>query len=390
MKANLKIDITVKEICDGFEYNEFEGKGLFGLAGKLTIQPEYQRNYIYALGDGKKEMAVIESVLNEYPIGLIYFNKVSKDKLEVLDGQQRITSLGRFITQKFAIKDKDSGNMQLFEGMAQDKKNRILNTKLTIYVVEGSESEIKEWFKTINIVGVPLTEQEKLNAFYSGPFVTLAKEEFSNSKNAKVQMWSAYVKGVVERQAFLERALDWVSKGNIDYYMSNHRYDKNITELKKYFNKVIDWISSIFEDVESEMCGLEWGRLYEEYRSKSYITKKVSERKNKLYSDPYVIDKKGIFEFILGGSKDYKLLNVRLFETATKRSAYASQTKTAKTKNKSNCSYCAIGHEANKSKIWAFNQMEADHVSAWIKGGPTTAMNCEMLCVPHNRAKGNR
>ena len=281
-------------------------------------------------------MAVIESVLNEYPIGLIYFNKVSKDKLEVLDGQQRITSLGRFITQKFAIKDKDSGNMQLFEGMAQDKKNRILNTKLTIYVVEGSESEIKEWFKTINIVGVPLTEQEKLNAFYSGPFVTLAKEEFSNSKNAKVQMWSAYVKGVVERQAFLERALDWVSKGNIDYYMSNHRYDKNIAELKKYFNKVIDWISSIFEDVESEMCGLEWGRLYEEYRNKSYITKKVSERKNKLYSDPYVIDKKGIFEFILGGSKDYKLLNVRLFETATKRSAYASQTKTAKTKNKSN------------------------------------------------------
>ena len=158
-----------------------------------------------------------------------------------------------------------------------------MNTKLTIYEVEGTETEIKEWFKTINITGLALTDQEKRNAFYSGPFVTLAKEEFSNSKNAKVQMWSAYVKGVVERQAFLERALDWVSKGNIDYYMSNHRYDKNIAELKKYFNKVIDWISSIFEDVESEMCGLEWGRLYEEYRSKSYITKKVSERKNKLY-----------------------------------------------------------------------------------------------------------
>ncbi len=390
MKANLKINITVKEICDGFEYNEFEGKGLYGLGGKLTIQPEYQRNYIYALGDGKKEMAVIDSILNGYPIGLIYFNKISKDKFEVLDGQQRITSLGRFITQKFPIKDRDSGNMQLFEGMAQDKKNKIFNTKLTIYIVEGSESEIKEWFKTINIVGVPLNEQEKLNAFYSGPFVTLAKEEFSNSNNAKVQMWGAYVKGVVERQAFLERALDWVSKGNIDYYMSNHRYDKNISELKKYFNKVIDWISNIFNDVENEMCGLEWGRLYEKYKNESYNTNSVSKKKNDLYADPFVTDKKGIFEFILGSSKDYKLLNIRIFDTTTKRSTYASQTKKAKSQNKSNCSYCAIGHGVNKNKIWAFDKMEADHVAAWIKGGPTRATNCEMLCVPHNRAKGNK
>lgn len=390
MKANLKIEITVEEICEGFEYNEFEGKGLYGLAGKLTIQPEYQRNYIYALGDGKKEMAVIDSVLNEYPIGLIYFNKVSKNNLEVLDGQQRITSLGRFIKNKFPIKDKDSGTMQYYEGMAQDKKNKIMKTKLTIYEVEGTETEIKEWFKTINIVGVPLTDQEKLNAFYSGPFVTLAKEEFSNSQNAKVQMWSAYVKGVVERQAFLERALDWVSKRNIDDYMSIHRFDKNINELKKYFNKVIDWISSVFTDVENEMCGLEWGRLYEEYRSKPYNLKKVSAEKNKLYSDSCVKNKKGIFEFILGGSKDYKLLNVRIFETPTKRSTYESQTRAARTKNKSNCSYCAIGHDANKNKIWQFNEMDADHVSAWSKGGASSARNCEMLCKTHNRAKGNR
>ncbi len=256
MKTILKTDITVKEICDGFVYNELEGKGLFGLSGKLTIQPEYQRNYIYA--EEGREAAVIESILKSYPLGLIYFNKVSNDKFEVLDGQQRITSIGRFLTDKFAIKDED-GMEQYFGGMAKDKKDKILDAKLLIYECEGTESQIKEWFKTINIAGVPLVPQELLNAIYSGSFVTLGKEEFSNSQNANIQKWSAYIKGSANRQAFFERALDWVSKGNIDDYMSRHRYDKNINELKKYFNSVIDWVSSVFTDVESEMCGLEWG-----------------------------------------------------------------------------------------------------------------------------------
>ncbi len=155
--------------------------------------------------------------------------------------------------------------------MAKDKQNKILETKLLIYECEGTESEIKEWFKTINIAGVPLNDQELLNAVYSGPFVTLGKEEFSNSQNANIQKWSAYVSGSANRQDFLECALDWVSKGNIGDYMSNHRKDKNINELKKYFNSVIDWVSSVFTDVESEMRGLEWGRLYEEYHKKAII-----------------------------------------------------------------------------------------------------------------------
>lgn len=386
MKTTLKTNITVKDICEGFVYNELEGKGLFGLAGKLTIQPEYQRNYIYA--EEGKEAAVIESVLKGYPIGLIYFNKVSNNKFEVLDGQQRITSLGRFITDKFALKDENG--MQYFGTMAKDKKDKILETKLLIYECEGTESQIKEWFKTINIAGVPLKPQELLNAIYSGPFVTLAKEEFSNSQNANTQKWSAYISGVVNRQDFLARALDWVSKGNIDDYMSRHRKDTNIKELKTYFNSVIDWVSSVFTDVEKEMCGLEWGRLYEKYHKKSYDPSKVSKAVQKLYGDPYVKNRKGVFEYILGGSVDTKLLDVRVFDEATKRSAYASQTKTAKTKGKSNCSHCAMGHDANKSKIWSFSDMDADHVSAWSKGGATDAKNCEMLCKTHNRAKGNR
>ncbi len=389
MKTTLKNTITVKDVCEGFKYNELEGRGLFGLSGKLTIQPEYQRNYIYASDGGKREMAVIESVLKGYPIGLIYFNKVDSDEFEVLDGQQRITSLGRFITDKFAILD-ESGNPQYFGAMAKDKKDKILETKLLIYECEGTESQIKEWFKTINIAGVPLNNQELLNAVYSGPFVTKAKEEFSNSQNANIQKWSAYVSGSANRQEFLECALDWVSKGEIGDYMSKHRKDKNIDELKKHFNKVIDWVSSVFTDIESEMRGLEWGRLYEEYHEKSYNPTKVSAEVRKLYGDPYIKNRKGIFEYILGGSVDSKLLEVRVFDDATKKSVYTAQTTKAEKKGESNCPLCAIGHDTNKEKIWNLNEMDADHVAAWSKGGATSVKNCQMLCKTHNRAKGNR
>ena len=387
MHTALKTDITVENICDGFVYNELEGKGLFGLSGKLTIQPEYQRNYFYA--DGKKDVAVINSILKGYPIGLIYFNKVSEDKLEVLDGQQRITSFGRYVTNKFAVKD-ENGMEQYFSGIAADKQAKILNTKLLIYECEGTETEIKDWFKTINIAGVPLNDQELLNAVYSGPFVTLGKEEFSNSQNANIQKWSAYITGSANRQDFFERALDWVSQGKIGDYMSRHRNDKNIIELKTYFNSVIDWVSSVFEDVMTEMRGLEWGRLYEEHHETAYNPSKVSKEVKNLYSDPYVKSRKGIFEYILGGSVDTQLLTIRVFDDATKNSVYAAQTDKAKAKGISNCPLCAIGQDANKNKMWKLNEMDADHVSAWSKGGATDSKNCQMLCITHNRAKGNR
>jgi hypothetical protein len=387
MKTALRTEITIKDICEGFVYNELEGKGLFGLSGTLTIQPEYQRNYIYA--DGKRDVAVILSILKGYPLGLIYFNKVDNNKFEVLDGQQRITSIGRFVTGKFAIQD-DNGMQQYFSSLATELQNKILQTKMLVYECEGTEPEIKEWFKTINIAGVPLNSQELLNAVYSGTFVTLGKEEFSNSQNANIQKWSAYVSGSANRQEFLECALDWVSKGKIDDYMSRHRFDTNINELKNYFNSVIDWVSGVFTDTESEMRGLEWGRLYETYRKQPYNPQTVSQQVKELYADAYVKNRKGVFEFILGGSTDFKLLDVRVFDEATKKSVYTKQTAEAEKNGTSNCSLCTIGHDANKTKIWSLKDMDADHVSAWSKGGATDIKNCEMLCKTHNRAKGNR
>lgn len=388
MKTTLRTDITVAAICDGFVYNQLEGKGLFGLGGKLTIQPEYQRNYIYADGDGKKEQDVIHSLLKGYPLGLIYFNKVDQDKFEVLDGQQRITSFGRFVTNKFAIMD--NGNPKNFESLPADQRAKILGSGLLIYECKGTETEIKQWFETINIAGVPLNAQELLNAIYSGPFVTLAKAEFSNSQNANIQKWSAYIKGSANRQDYLERALDWVSKGDIGGYMSAHRNKNNINELKAYFNSVLEWVSTVFVDVLPEMKGLEWGRMYEIYHGTRYDYKKMANDVNMLAADDFVKNRKGIFEFLLGGSVDTKLLDVRVFETPVKRVAYAKQTQAAEGKGESNCPLCATGNNANKSRIYKFDEMDADHVSAWSKGGGSSAKNCEMLCITHNRAKGNR
>ena len=380
----------ISEIVDGFIYNELEGKGLFGLSGKLTIQPEYQRNYIYA--DGKKDVAVIDSILKGYPLGLIYFNNVSEDKFEVLDGQQRITSIGRYIIDNFTIVD-DNGLEQWFSSLPPEKQKKIMDSELLVYHCEGKESEIKDWFRTINIAGIPLNKQEINNAVYSGPFVTLAKSEFSNSGNSNIQQWSNYIKGVAQRQEILETALSWVaySKGKgIDNYMAAHRFDNNINELKTYFNTVIDWVSTVFIDVEKEMRGLEWGRLYETYHNQSYNPAEVSEKLQKLYGDIYVKNRRGIFEYILGGCKDVKLLEIRVFDEAVKQSVYKKQTDAAKNNGRSNCPYCAVGHEASKTKIWDLKDMDADHVTAWSNGGATDINNCQMLCISHNRAKGNK
>jgi hypothetical protein len=386
METILRTDITVRDICEGFIYNELEGKGLYGMNGKLTIQPEYQRNYIYA--DGKRDVAVIDSVLKGYPLGIIYFNQVG-DHYEVLDGQQRITSLGRFVTHKLAIKDKN-GMQQYIDGLNQEDRDRVLNTSLLIYICNGTESEIKDWFQTINIVGVELNNQEKLNAIYSGPFVSALKEEFSNSLNANVQKWRHYITGNVNRQDILERALQWVSKGNVEAYMSLHRQDTDITPVKAYFNAVLDWASGVFKDVLPQMRGLEWGRLYEQYHNKPYNVDAVSQRVHELMADDYVTNHKGVFEYILGGEQDKSLLNIRVFDRATISRVYAKQTQAARDKGVSNCPDCALQDGSNSTRIYKINEMDADHVTAWSKGGKTDEANCRMLCRYHNRSKGNK
>ena len=391
MKTTLRTDITVGDICKGFSYNSLEGKGLYGWSGRLVIQPEYQRNYIYA--NGRDDVAVVESLLKKYPIGLIYFLKAGEDRYEVLDGQQRITSFGRFVTGQLDVLD-TNGMPHKFDSAHH---GWLLDRPLTIYICEGEgddpEAEIRDWFRTINIAGKPLNEQELLNATYSGPFVTAAKAVFSNSSNANMSKWKTFVAGDEKRQAVLATALEWVSKGNARDYLKTHRYDSEISGLMRYFETVINWIDSVFKGTKKEMCGLEWGRLYEEFHGTPYDPDKVWARVEALYADAdneIVNNRRNIFEYVLGGGTKPELLKIRIFKKEVARRVYSRQTTDAKARGVSNCPLCAVGHEAGAKRIYAFEEMEADHVTAWSKGGATDESNCQMLCRTHNRAKGNR
>lgn len=388
MKTTLHTDWTVGDVCKGFVFDRNEGKGLFGLDGQLIIQPEYQRNYIY--GDGKRDVAVVESLLKGYPLGLIYFVKNADGMYEVLDGQQRITSFARYVNKSWPFAVELDGKPSYFDSLDADQQKLIVDAPLTVYVCEGEPSEIQAWFETINIAGVPLVKQELRNAAYHGPFVTKAREVFSDTGNSNMNRWQTYVSGDPKRQAILETALEWVSDGNIDDYMAQHRYDADIDELKNHFDTVIDWVDSVFEYTGSEMCGREWGRLYREYHKNAYSKDTVAKRVNALLDDSQVGDKKGIFEYVLGGEKESRLLNVRVFDKKTIKAVYRKQTAAAEAQGVSNCPLCAIGHDANAKRIYKESEMDADHVTAWSKGGATDEANCQMLCKTHNRAKGNR
>jgi 5-methylcytosine-specific restriction endonuclease McrA len=390
MKTELKRH-SIEKVLEGFVFNELEGKGLYGLAGDLVIQPEYQRHYIY--GDGRRDVAVIDSVLKGYPLGLIYFNvNTANNRLEVLDGQQRITSLGRFVTGKFAIAV--AGKEQVFSSLPKDDQQKILGSVLLVYECEGSETEIKEWFHTINIAGVPLNKQELLNAIYSGPFVTKAKAEYSNSNNSNMQKWESYVTGDPKRQEILAEALEWVASSedkSIDAYLAQHRHDTDILELKTYFTSVIDWIGTVFiRTPDREMRGLKWGQLYQAYHANAYNTAEMDKAVNELRADEAVKSAKGIYEYVLGGKTSPQLLDIRLFDDRMKRAGYERQTQKAKAAGVSNCPLCALGADTNKTRIYQRNEMDADHVTAWSKGGQTDLKNLTMLCKTHNRAKGNR
>ena len=394
MKTELK-KYSIRDVTKGFVFNEYEGKGLYGLAGELVIQPEFQRNYIY--NKGGRDEAVIQSILKGYPLGLIYFSvgqdDDGNDRLEVLDGQQRITSIGRFVTGRFAIQT-DSGE-QTFSSLPLDQQNLIMDTELLVYVCTGTETEIKEWFKTINISNVPLNDQELRNAIYSGSFVTKAKAEFSKSSDPRQNKWGAYIKGDPARQEVLKTALEWVSNSqnnSIDGYMAQHRQDDDISELQTYFTTVIDWVASRFPGApRKQMQGLPWGEYYETWGQDSYDGDETAKRVDELFRDPFVKGKKNIYEFILGGEQEPQLLDLRLFDDATKLKTFNEQTVEAEREGVSNCPDCALSNkDALRTKIYTISEMEADHVTPWSKGGSTTPDNCTMLCVRHNRAKGNK
>lgn len=382
--------ITVREIIEGYKDNAEEG--VTGYAGKLNIRPAYQREFVYK---DQQRNEVIRTVMRgypstEFPLNVMYWAKIDDDHYELIDGQQRTISLCQYANNEFSILI--DGIPQNFDNLSKEKKDYFLNYKLQVYVCTGTPDDRLEWFSIINIAGEPLTPQELLNANYTGPWLSSAKRYFMKSNSAGYGLANKYVEieANQSRGKGLETAIKWVSNDDVKQYMADHQNDENADELWLHFKKVIEWVQNTFKDYYREMKGLNWGQLYNKYHEQSYNPDKVSRETEKLYNDPFIKNVKGIFEFVLGGSRDTKLLEVRVFDDVTKKTKYLSQTKEAKSKSESNCPHCALGNDINKNKIWELSEMDADHVAAWSKGGATSIENCQMLCVTHNRAKGNR
>jgi len=306
---------------------------------------------------------------------------------EVIDGQQRTISFCQYIKEPISMVI--DGLPRVFRGLTCTEQDKILDYELLIYFCEGEEKDKLDWFKVVNIAGEKLTDQELLNATYTGTWLTHAKTIFSKPNCAAYLLAKDYVEGSPIRQEIFEKALKWINTDDVEGYMSNHQLDQNANELWTYFQNVINWVRLTFTNYRPSMKYVSWGPLYNKYKDDRQDTDELERETQKLVADIQVSNNKGIYEYLLSGKTEIKLLKIRVFDDAIKASKYEEQTREARINGESNCPLCAIGQTAHKTKIWTENEMEADHVTAWSNGGSTDLNNCQVLCKTHNRAKGN-
>lgn len=366
MKIELK-EITVRDLADGYEDNA-EG-GVIGYGGKLDIRPPFQREFIYK---DKQRDAVINTVTKDFPLNVMYWAVREDGNFEVIDGQQRTISVCQYVKGDFSI------NGLAFHNLQKDKQEQILNYKLMIYFCSGTDSEKLEWFRTINIAGEKLTDQELRNAVYSGSWVSDAKRYFSKNGCVAYQIGSDYLNGSAIRQEYLETAIDWISEGKIEDYMSKHQHDHTAVDLWNYFQSVINWVSATFTTKRKFMKGVEWGKLYNEFKNKKYNPKEIEKETANLIADDDVEKKSGIYPYIL--TKDEKYLSLRAFSASMKQKVYEKQ--------KGICPHCK--NEKKEKVHWELEEMEGDHITPWRDGGKTLEENCQMLCKDHNRRKSGK
>lgn len=382
----MKIDlqhVTVRDLVDGYEDND--DAGVVGYGGKLDIRPPYQREFVYK--DRQRDL-VIETLRKEFPLNVMYWAVQDDGTFEVIDGQQRTISICQYVEGDFSINI--DGHQMAFHNLQDDQQEQILDYELMVYFCEGADSEKLDWFKTINIAGEKLTDQELRNAVYHGPWVTAAKKYFSRSGCPAYAIASDYMNGSPIRQDYLEAAIEWINDGKVGEYMRDHQHDANATALWVYFKGVIDWVEATFPKKRAQMKSVSWGSLYNKYQGDKFDPAVLEMRVAALMGDIDVKRKRGIYEYVLGGEADTKLLEVRVFDEKVKLAAYEKQTAAAVAHGTSNCPMCSSSGNNNAARIYELNEMDADHVTAWSKGGATDLANCEMLCASHNRAKGNK
>lgn len=360
MKIEFK-KITVRELTNSFKDNA--EAGVVGYGGKLDIRPPYQREFIY---NDKQRNAVIHTITKKFPLNVMYWAVREDGNFEIIDGQQRTISVCQYVNSIFSV------DGLAFHNLTNDKQEQILNYKLTIYFCSGTDSEKLEWFKTINIAGEKLTDQELRNAVYSGSWVTDAKKYFSKTGCVAYQIGSDYLNGSPIRQDYLETAIKWISNGKIKEYMSKHQHDQNASALWRYFQDVITWVKTTFTKKRRFMRGVDWGTLYNQYKDEQYDTKKIEEEVAKLILDDDVTKKSGIYPYIL--TRNEKYLSIRAFTPAIKQKVYEKQ--------KGICVHC--------KEYLELEEMEADHITPWHEGGKTNEKNCQLLCKNCNRIKSGK
>ncbi|MDD3467728.1 MAG: DUF262 domain-containing protein [Campylobacterales bacterium] len=367
MEIKLK-EVTIAEAVEGYK-NDLE-EGVVGYGGMLNIRPKYQREFVYR---ERQRDAVIETVRKNFPLNVMYWVNNENDTYEVLDGQQRTISICEYVEGNFAIMIDEKP--YYFHTLTKDEQQQILDYKLMVYFCKGSDKEKLDWFKTINIAGEKLTDQELRNAIYTGTWLSDAKRYFSKTGCAAYGMASDYMNGSPIRQEYLETVIDWISDGDIEQYMAEHQHEPNANELWLYFQSAINWTKAVFPKYRKEMKGLAWGSFYNEFKEGKFDSHKLEEQIAVLMQDEDVSKKSGIYQYLLTGNE--KHLNIRAFTDKQKREAYERQ--------KGICPKCVAPN--NHYKI---EEMEADHITPWHEGGKTEADNCQMLCKMHNRIKSGK
>lgn len=369
--------VTIADLTKGYK-DDGDG-GVVGFDGKLTIRPAFQREFVYK---DKQRDAVIETVRKGYPLNVMYWSKVSDDEYEVLDGQQRTISLGQYLNGDFAVKI--NGNDKFFHNLTDTEKQQIRDYELTIYICEGTEEEKLEWFKIINIAGETLTPQELLNATYTGPWLSDAKNYFSKRNCVAGAMGDGYIKGNPIRQDYLEKTLSWIAdRDGLEsgqMYMAVHQHDADANDLWLYFQSVINWAKMLFPTKRKGITDVQdWGLLYNKYHNKQYNSNTLEADIKKLLLDDDVTKKSGIISYVLSDKTKYdeKSLSIRLFTEAQKRRVYEKQGH--------KCPFCV---KNGIDTEYAFEDMQGDHIIPWSQGGRTVDDNLQILCQKCNNLKG--
>lgn len=360
-------EIPIREVFNGYLDSQEEGVVAYG--GKLNVRPAFQREFVYK---DKQRDEVLHTIRKGFPLNVMYWSKSGDDEYEMLDGQQRTLSICQYLNGDYSI------NFQYFHNLTDDEKQQILDYKLMIYICEGTDSEKLDWFKIINIAGEKLYNQELRNAIYTGTWLTDAKRHFSKNGCAAYQIASKYLNGNAIRQDYLETALSWIGDRDgveIEEYMAQHQHDANCNELWLYFTSVITWVETLFPKTfyRPIMKGQPWGMLYNRYHdNNNFDADKLEAKIKELLLDDEVGNNKGVYEYIFTGEEKY--LNLRAFSEKDKTIVFEKQG--------GKCPMC--------KRLFAYAEMEGDHIVPWHDGGKTEIKNLQMLCKHCNRTKSGK